>query len=169
MTARGVPAPPLEDELGWRIRGAEGEWFERHTVSQDLPQLATDALVAGWDTQSLRVLAGEPSSAYAPDLGELFARALHELGRTVPSPEEARRAFVGYLAWLIVTDRVEPIEGAKRIERIHWWEPPEMLDLAFMSGFVDEWDGEWGRGRPAVEREIRRLAEEILEEREVAS
>src|SRR3954453_20133435 len=49
--------------LEWRVRGAEGEWFERHTISHDLPQLATDVLVAGWDTQSLRVLAGEGPDA----------------------------------------------------------------------------------------------------------
>jgi hypothetical protein len=49
------------------VRGAEGEWYERHTISQDLPQLATDALVAGWDTRSLRVLAGEAANAYPPD------------------------------------------------------------------------------------------------------
>jgi hypothetical protein len=66
------------------VRGAEGEWYERHTISQDLPQLATDALVVGWDTQSLRVLAGESPSAYALDLGDLLARALLELGPSRP-------------------------------------------------------------------------------------
>jgi hypothetical protein len=40
-----------------------------------LPQLATDALVAGWDTQSSRVLAGERPNADPLDLGDLFAPA----------------------------------------------------------------------------------------------
>lgn len=59
-----------------RVRGAEGEWWFRYTVSQDLPTLATDALIAGWDSQSLRLLAGEPLHAYSLDLGDLFEKAM---------------------------------------------------------------------------------------------
>ena len=40
-----------------------------------------------------------------------------------------------------------------------------MVDLAFMSGFVDERAGEWSRSRGEVEQEIRKLAEEIAEGR----
>jgi hypothetical protein len=151
------------DALEWRVRGAEGEWYERHTISQDLPRLATDALIAGWDTQSLRVLAGEPSNAYPPDLGDLFARALRELGRPGPSPVRARWLFIQYLCWLIVTDQLTPLDGAKRLERIHYWEHPEVAELGHISGLVDEWQGEWGRGRPAVETELRRAAQELLD------
>jgi hypothetical protein len=158
-----VPSDPLEiDELEWRFRGAEAEWYERHTVSQNLPELATDALVAGWDTQSLRVLAGESPNAFPHDLGDLFARALKELERPVLSPAQARSAFARYLAWLTVTERVSPLDGAKRIERIHVCEHPELPELAYMSGLVDEWEGEWGRPRPEVEEEIRRNARALL-------
>jgi hypothetical protein len=149
--------------LEWRVRGAEGEWFERHTISQDLPQLATDALVAGWDTQSLRVLAGESPNTYPLDLGDLFARALEELGRPVPSRTRARWLFIHYLCWLVVTDQVSPLDGAKRLERIHFWEPPEVPELGHISGLVDAWEGEWGLGRPAVDTELRRAAQELLE------
>jgi hypothetical protein len=159
-----VVAADVDDReaLEWRVRGAEGEWFERHTISQDLPQLATDALVAGWDTQSLRVLAGEAPDAYPLDLGDLFARALKELGRPVPSPARARWLFVQYLCWLVVTDQVSPLDGAKRVERIRCWQSPEVLELAHISALVDEWEGEWGRGRPAVETELRRATQELL-------
>ena len=81
------------EALEWRVRGAEGEWYERHAIGQDLAQLATDALVAGWDTQSLRVLAGEPPSA--------------------------RWLFIRYICWLVVTDQLRPLDGGKRLERIH--------------------------------------------------
>jgi hypothetical protein len=151
------------EALEWRVRGAEGEWYERHTISQDLPQLATDALVAGWDTQSLRVLAGEAPNAYPPDLGDLFARGLLELGRAVPSRARARWLFIQYLCWLVVTDQVSPLDGGKRLERIHYWEPPEVIELGHVSGLVDEWEGQWGRGRAAVEAELRRAAQELLE------
>jgi hypothetical protein len=150
------------EALESRVRGAEGEWFERHTISQDLPQLATDALVAGWDTQSLRVLAGEGPNSYPLDIGDLFARALEELGRPVPSPARARWLFIQYLCWLVVTDQVSPLDGAKRLERIHFWEPPEVVELGHISGLVDEWEGEWVRGRSGVETELRRAAQELL-------
>jgi hypothetical protein len=151
------------ESLEWRVSGAEGEWYERHTISQDLPQLATDALVAGWDTQSLRVLAGEPPNAYAHDPGDLFARALQELGRPVPSPARARWLFIQYLCWLIVTDQVSPLDGGRRMERIHYWEHPEVLELGHISGLVDEWEGQWGRARQAVETELRQAAQELFD------
>jgi hypothetical protein len=66
----------MTEDLERRIRGAEGEWGFRRTVSQDPPASATDALVAGWDSQSLRILAGEPSSAYYLDLGDLLGKAI---------------------------------------------------------------------------------------------
>lgn len=78
-------------ELERRIRGAEGEWQSRHTVSQDLPALATDALVEGCDSQSLRVLAGEPPNAYYLDLGDLFEKAMSELGRPRLTQDQAFR------------------------------------------------------------------------------
>ena len=153
------------DALEWRVRGAEGEWHERHTVSQDLPGLATDALAAGWDAPSLRVLAGEDGSAYPPDLGDLFAQALAELGRPTPSPGRARWQLIQYLCWLVVTDRIRPLDAGKRLERIHYWDEPAVFELGYVSGLVDEWEGEWGRPRPDVEAELRRVAQELLERR----
>lgn len=157
-----APDPLDVDELEWRFRGAEGEWYERHTVSQDLPRLATDALVAGWDTPTLRVLAGESPDAFPQDLGDMFARVLRELGRPVPTPLDARLAFSRYLAWMILTNRVTPLDGAKRMERIHFWEQPEVQALAHFSSLVDEWEGQWGRSRADVENEIRRTARALL-------
>ena len=150
------------EALEWRVRGAEGEWYERYTVSQDLTELATDALAVGWDTPSLRVLAGEDPSAYFLDLGDLFARALRELGRPAPSPARARWLFIQYLCWLMVTDQVSPLDGGKRLERIHYWEPPEVDELAHVSGLVDECGGQWGRERSAVEIELLRVAQLLL-------
>ena len=117
------------ETLERRFRGAEGEWWFRHTVSQDLPTLATDALVAGWDTQSLRVLAGEPSNAYYLDLGDLFEKALLELGRPRLNEEQAFSRFVAYLAWLMVSGRISVRDGAQRIERIPWYDAPELPGL----------------------------------------
>ena len=55
----------------------------------------------------------------------------------------ARWLFIQYLCWLVVTDQVSPLDGAKRLERIHFSEPPEVVELGHISGLVDEWEGEW--------------------------
>jgi hypothetical protein len=146
-------------ELEWRISGAEGEWYDRLAASQDLPALAVDALLAGWDGPTLCVLAGEPAGAFGPHVGELFARAMVELGRPVPTRSQARRAYVRYLAWLIDTRRVSAIDGAQRLERTQHW---ELDELGHVSGLVDEWAGGWGRTREEVEREIRRTARALI-------
>jgi hypothetical protein len=158
-----VPETVDIDALEWRVRGAEGEWYERHTISQDLPAIAADALLAGWDTQSLRLLAGENPKAYVFDLGELFARALDELGRRAPSPERARWQFIQYVCWMVLTGQITRLDGGNRLERIHYWESPEVMELGHVSGLVDEWEGDWGLERREVEEELRRVARQLLE------
>lgn len=150
------------DDLERRIRGAEGEWYFRRMVSQDLPTLATDAMVAGWDGQSLRVLAGEPSNAYDLDMGDLFAKAMLELGRPQPSHGEAFRMFVAYLAWLIATERVSVLDGTQRIERIPWYDAPELDGLGNLAVIADEWAGGWGRSESALHADAMQAARELL-------
>lgn len=150
------------EELERRVRGAEGEWWFRHTVSQDLPTLATDALVAGWDSQSLRVLAGEPLKAYYLDLGDLFEKALLELGRPRLTKEQAFRRFVAYLVWLMVSGRIGLLDGAERIERIPWYDAPELDGLGHLAFVADEWGAGWGRTQEELETDTRRLATELL-------
>lgn len=59
-------------------------------MGEDLPALATDALVEGLDTPTLRILAGEPSTMFAEfDNRDLFRKILEELGRE-PAPREQR-------------------------------------------------------------------------------
>ncbi len=150
------------EELERRVRGAEGEWWFRHTVSQDLAGLATDALVEGWDSQSLRVLAGEPSNAYDLDLGDLFEKAILELGRKRLTEEQAFRRYVGYLAWLMVSGRVGVLDGVQRIERIPWYEAPELDGLGHLAFVADEWGAGWGRPVAELEADSLRLASELL-------
>ncbi len=110
--------PEVEAELDWLVFGAEAEWHAVHRISQDVPELATRALIAGWDSPSLRVLAGEPANTYLYDLGELLAKTLLELDRPAPSREDAIWRLVQFVCWQMRTARVGPINAARRIERI---------------------------------------------------
>jgi hypothetical protein len=152
----------LMEELERRIRGAEGEWRFRHTVGQDLPALATDALVEGWDSQSLRVLAGEPSNAYYLDLGDLFEKAMSELGRPRLTEDHAFRRYVAYLAWLMVSGRVGVLDAVHRIERVPWYDAPDLDGLGQLAFVAEEWGAGWGRSEADLEADALRLASELL-------
>jgi hypothetical protein len=162
QSSSGLVILAVVEELERRIRGAEGEWWFRHTVSQDLPGLATDALVAGWDGQSLRVLAGEPSDTDHRDLGDLFEKAVLELGRERLTGEQAFRRFVAYLAWLMVSRQVSVLDGVQRIERIPWYDAPELDALGHLAFVADEWGAGWGRPVAELEVDALRLASELL-------
>ena len=65
------------------------------THSGNAQELATEALVAGQDTLSLTVLAGEPLRVNAPaDLHELFESTLRELVLSVPALLYAARILI---------------------------------------------------------------------------
>jgi len=53
--------------------------------------------------------------AYFLDLGDLFEKALLELGRPRLTEEQAIRRYVGHLAWLIVSGGISIRDGAQRI------------------------------------------------------
>jgi hypothetical protein len=80
---------------------------------ESLPAVATDALVAGWDADSLRVLAGlngAPSEAR-----DLFERSVAVLGLALPPETEALAAVAHAISADIVDERVTPYVGAKQI------------------------------------------------------
>ena len=66
-------------------------WASAGLTREELPEVAVDALIAGLDSPSLRVLAGLTATRMnrAPDL---LDRALQELGRSVASLPPAREA-----------------------------------------------------------------------------
>jgi hypothetical protein len=73
-------ADPLE-VAAWRM--ADGS-----LASEDLPDVATEALLRGLDSPALRILAGQ-SRDDVRDSADLFRVALDELGIDLPDPENA--------------------------------------------------------------------------------
>ncbi|MEU8760128.1 hypothetical protein [Streptomyces sp. NPDC048659] len=72
-----APAPPPLVEAAWLYRAGE-------VCLEELPMGAAHALAAGWDTPSLRELAGLPRRAVAADIRDAFVAALEELGIPLP-------------------------------------------------------------------------------------
>lgn len=85
-------------------------------------QTATNALLEGADTPSLRVLAGLCGSE-TEDVIPLFRKALHEMGLEVPSRQHAVISFAQSTARRISSGELDPGEGAKQIWELTLEEP----------------------------------------------
>lgn len=130
-----------------------------HTLGQlltdDLPEAATQALVAGKDSPSLRRLAGS-TSQNAFELEDLLQRSLEELGLPPATEEEALRALARYRAEQIVRGEIQPARGAGLIWRLFIPEYPEdVIQFVQLEEMHDD---------PYHQNEKKKLAAEIVEE-----
>jgi hypothetical protein len=92
-------------------------WQHGQLSSEQLPEIARDALEAGFDTPSLRELAW----LVRPPLAEaepLFRRALNELGRFSMTIEEQPLSFAVDLAQRILVREVGVIAGCREMTMI---------------------------------------------------
>ena len=83
-------------------------------ASEDLPEIATEALVRGLDSPALRVLAGQ-SRDDVRDSADLFRVALDELGIDLPDADNARWHLARSTASGIVAGRIGPARGATEL------------------------------------------------------
>lgn len=109
--------------------------------SDGLPAVAATALADGWDSPSLRVLAGSPRSD--PDVRSLFERALSELNVSLPTPREAVIVLANDIAASVLAGTVAPYDGAQRITELSLRLPEDAEHLHELDTFIyaaSEWD-----------------------------
>jgi hypothetical protein len=106
-------AQSIMSELGLH---AAAFWQLELLPSEQLPTIAVSALENGYDSPSLRILAGE-TERIASTVGPLFVKALHELGIAIPDPASARMTVARYYARKIVDGSISPYQGARHIWR----------------------------------------------------
>jgi hypothetical protein len=116
-------ADPLE-VAAWRVAAGS-------LISEDLPEIATDALVRGLDSPALRVLAGQ-SRDDVRDSADLFRVALGELGIDLPDPDSAQWLLARRTAAGIVAGRISPARGATEL----WLAYPKVRDNGDLRIFV---------------------------------
>lgn len=105
--------------------------------SEDLPGIATDALVRGVDSPSLRELAGlRPSDVR--EASDLFRAALDELGLPLPIKDEALWRLVRHIATRVVSGDLPPQDGAMWIWVNAANEVEEEGDLRIFIGLASE-------------------------------
>ena len=83
-------------------------------LSTDLSSFAIDALEAGYDSQSLQVLAGL-TVAQSDEARAIFDHALAELNVTIPSKRKAVKRVALAVMMSILDGTVTPYDGARRI------------------------------------------------------
>src|SRR4051812_10255004 len=103
----------------WNVdwEAAEAQWVIQSAIAVDLPRVATDALVHGWDSPSLRLLPLERGRD-PRDVRDLFLAAVAELGRELPCKSEAARRLLRYYARSLDDGRLDFVTGARAIARI---------------------------------------------------
>jgi hypothetical protein len=113
LRQRGVPTLSLVTEpdplevAAWRM--AVGR-----LASDDLPEIATEALVRGLDSPALRVLAGQ-ARWDVRDSSDLFRVALDELGIELPDADRAQWHLARRTASEIVAGRIRAARGASEL------------------------------------------------------
>jgi hypothetical protein len=142
---------PLE-VAAWRM--ALGE-----LASEDLSEIATDALVRGLDSPALRILAGQPRGDVR-ESADLFRAALHELGIDLPDPDHALWQLVRRTASGIVAGRIKPADGAYEIWGAYH-HVRDSGDLRIFVGLASHLDGH-PEDADQIEADIVVAAQELL-------
>lgn len=132
-------------------------WYCSRVLPEDMPQFAADALEAGFDGTALRRLAGllKPTTR---DVGDLFQRALCEIGTVKVQSKEQALVFLSRLTALdIVERRIEPRRGAEILAGYAM----ALRYPDFIAEFVQLADmPRWGEYAPSPQK----LAQEIIAE-----
>ena len=105
----------------------------------NLPAVGVQALEAGYDSPSLRQLAGIGGDD--PDVArKLFIRSVQEIGLIVPTPAEAGLCVARAIAGEVLTGAVTPYEGAKRIWDEICTRFPDIAELTPFIGLASEYE-----------------------------
>src|SRR3989339_733152 len=81
-----------------------------------LPEIATEALCANYDSESLRILAGFDKSTVEYEVMFYFKKVLKELKIKLPDVEEAILLLSKDIAGRIISKNISEYDGSKLIE-----------------------------------------------------
>jgi hypothetical protein len=127
---------------------------------EDMSDVATHLLGAGYDGPHLRALAGRHSLLREAD-AELVDAALEEIGAGPVDNVSAAWTVVRSIARSILRDEVAPHEGAQDIGSIARMSP-ELQSLNVFAGLASEWEDDLVH-RSDYEEDIRDEAKDLVE------
>jgi hypothetical protein len=150
-----VPSP--EPEHSPSILAAR--WVSHDLWPEDLPRVAADLLEFGYDTPSLRRLAGELAISSSFQAEPLVALVFKELGVRYPLPEiESKLTISRQISREVMAGKRNPWASAGYLERVIWrtWDAPAPLPQIFYLTEQLEYE-------PAYRRDISELQAELIE------
>ncbi len=128
--------------------------------SEQYPDVAADLLVEGYDSPSLRELAGhlrnDPRGA-----ADLWVQVREELGRPYEDDGDARRTLVRHWLQQIVAGVLEPYVGTNLILGNAWHELGQPTELSYLVVLRDDWD-DMPQSREDICNKIVVAAREVL-------
>jgi hypothetical protein len=125
---------------------------------EDTPALARDLLEAGYDTPSLRRLAGETQVHNHADAAELVYRISREAGFPVPFPVQRSRMLVSrQIARRVIAGERQPWAAVTDFKEIWGWRTK--TDNSDVNSIVDAddefvWDPAEQQFRPVVDADL---------------
>jgi len=141
-----VPDEPLTPSL------LAAQWVGGDLHSEDMPGIAADLLEAGFDSPSLRRLAGEMQITCIADVEGLVGRTFHELGVKYPiSEDEAKSVITRQIAREVIAGKRNPWAAASHLEIAIWGWRAISLDLEEVFMIHGEIDYEPQYRRPIAE------------------
>jgi hypothetical protein len=105
----------------------------------ELPGIALDAIQAGYDSPSLRQLAGT-SEHESEEAHRLFTRTIRELELPVPPAPQAGLMLARDTAREVLSGAITPYEGAKLIWDKVYTRLPELKQLTPFVGLASEYE-----------------------------
>lgn len=127
-----------------------------------LPGMALDAIQAGYDSPSLRQLAGA-NEHDTEEAHRLFGKAIQELGLPIPQAPEAGLTLARDIARLVVSGAIAPYEGAKRIWNQIYTRLSELKQLKPFVGLASEYEDDLDH-RDDYSRQIIEEAKSLIDQ-----
>ena len=142
----------------------EASYYFGELDPEEMPGIALRALEAGYDGPALLELA-RMSSPTVLSVGDLFERALGEVGRPSLPEDEAGLRVARNIARKIASGKLPPYEGARTIWTEVWNECGRPDKLTPFVGLASLYEADPER-RPLHLKEIVARAKELADERE---
>jgi hypothetical protein len=130
-----LPDDPLSPSL------IASRWVTGDLRGENMPGIAADLLEIGYDSRSLRRLAGEMEASNSAALEPLVGAMFRELGVNYPMPEREAKIIVSrQIAREVIAGKRNPWAAANHLEISIWNWVPETAELELIFSINDEVD-----------------------------